>query len=611
MASVDVMKVTRANVNGLDVHLDNKKREELNHSNKHINPELTRYNYYVGCKDWDECKKKMDARTAKSDAITPPQRKIKDRIVATMMEIPVPNAIREQGKEDDFLQEAYKQLQKLYGAENVHGMAVHKDEVHQYIDKDGTKKTSLIHAHALVSAYSTWKRKEKVLDENGEPKRDANGKLVKKDVEVSGINGKHFVTRTMLNELHSSFNQMCLEKFGMEYLTHGDARKKSVEELKQESKYAADVVERMAEYEVECKEKLKKELGKKNSELADINKYIKTALKRSKTFRNANTELKAANSTLIKENAILGQNNAQKAEQCRELDKQLDDMANDVVLATERIKEKNVEYERNMALHQREQIKILQNSIDYLRMRSQYDKKMDPLRKNMYIPEDTSEWDNTDWECWCLEQKYGSLENAIKDIDARVQAANKDMIEQFERLEQVSEFATSVLNEEPEPAYSIKKAVLKNDTVIQNASPDEVREVFELAANLQMYLQQQQILNEQIQAEIEKKEKELEERKKKFDEEKNIKTYEQRKELAKKISDATKDKDAELKSKDTKIRNLKSSLREYQELEKEYPTVKYALDIARKEELNKGMQKLKEVAGYDEHSKNDDYGFER
>ena len=58
MASVDVMKVTRANVNGLDVHLDNKKREELNHSNKHINPELTRYNYYVGCKDWDECRKR-------------------------------------------------------------------------------------------------------------------------------------------------------------------------------------------------------------------------------------------------------------------------------------------------------------------------------------------------------------------------------------------------------------------------------------------------------------------------------------------------------------------------------------------------------------------------
>ena len=628
MASVDVMKVTRANVNGLDVHLDNKKRAELNHSNKHINPELTRYNYYVGCKDWDECKKKMDARTAKSDAITPPQRKVKDRIVATMMEIPVPNAIREQGKEDEFLQEAYKQLQELYGAQNVHGMAVHKDEVHEYIDKDGSKKTSLIHAHALVSAYSTWKRKEKVLDENGSPKRDADGKLIKKETEVSGINGKHFVTRTMLNELHSSFNQMCLKKFGMEYLTHGDARKKSVEELKLESKYAADVVERMAEYEEELRkanenykwendflkkrtETRQKELDEKKRELSAVKVDIERATERSKMLQDKNKGLEVLNSTLKEKNADLEQNIAQKSKKGLSLDRQLEDMAADVVVATERIKKENSEYERLMTSHKQEKVEILKNSLDYLRMRSQYDKKIEYLRKTMYIPEDTAEWDNTDWETWCLEQKYGSLESAIKDIDARVQTANKDMIEQIERMEQVSEFATNVLNEEPKQAYSIKKAVLKNDTVIQNASPEDVQKVFELAANLQTYLHQQQLINEQMQEEMAKKEKELEERKRKFDEEKAALSFKQREEMAIKISNATKSKNDEIKQKDAIIRKLNSKLNAYQKLETEYQFVKSALDTARKEEMNKGIQELKEVAGYDEYSKNNDFGFER
>lgn len=329
MASVNVMKVTRANVNGLSVHLDNEKREEKEHSNKHINKELTKENYFIGCKDWNECKRKMDARTQEVDAASPPKRKVKDRIVAAMMEIPVPKAITDQGQADEFLQASFEQLQALYGVENVHGMAVHKDEVHEYRDKDGTKKTSLIHAHALVSAYATWEGKETIRGENGKPLRDENNKIRKRTVEVSGINGKNFVTRPMLNKLQNSFNEMCKEKFGMEYQTHGDVWNKTVEELKRESEYAANVVERMNEYEreyaAEVEDKFKhlewenkflaervderqKQLDTTKANLSIAKEDIRQAEERIKTLQNENKELEAENTALDIENTVIEQN---------------------------------------------------------------------------------------------------------------------------------------------------------------------------------------------------------------------------------------------------------------------------------------------------------------
>lgn len=49
---------------------------------------------------------------------------------------------------------AYDVLKEYFGEKNVHGGFVHKDEVHEYLDKDGKEKLSLEHIHVLVSAYT-------------------------------------------------------------------------------------------------------------------------------------------------------------------------------------------------------------------------------------------------------------------------------------------------------------------------------------------------------------------------------------------------------------------------------------------------------------------------
>ena len=414
-------------MNGLSVHLDNEKREEKEHSNKHINKELTKENYFIGCKDWNECKRKMDARTQEVDAASPPKRKVKDRIVAAMMEIPVPKAITDQGQADEFLQASFEQLQALYGVENVHGMAVHKDEVHEYRDKDGTKKTSLIHAHALVSAYATWEGKETIRGENGKPLRDENNKIRKRTVEVSGINGKNFVTRPMLNKLQNSFNEMCKEKFGMEYQTHGEVWNKTVEELKRESEYAANVVERMNEYEreyaAEVEDKFKhlewenkflaervderqKQLDTTKANLSIAKEDIRQAEERIKTLQNENKELETVKTTLETKRAELEEDLALK--------KQYEQMANEQNL------EMDKELERKIIEHDEKKLAIesMKNKIEHLEKLQEFANQIEqnPMPKmtkqlvgSGIVVQDTQE---------NIERAYAALE-VVQTLDAR------------------------------------------------------------------------------------------------------------------------------------------------------------------------------------------------
>lgn len=56
--------------------------------------------------------------------------------------------------------------------------------MHNYIE-NGIEKTSLAHAHTLVSAYSEWTTKDGAVRK--------------------GLNGKHFETRDRLNALTKPF----------------------------------------------------------------------------------------------------------------------------------------------------------------------------------------------------------------------------------------------------------------------------------------------------------------------------------------------------------------------------------------------------------------------
>ena len=251
MASVDLQKNTLSGLKGMKVHYDDKLRTERNHNNKDIQQELSKHNYWIGCRSFEDVCNRVAARTAEADLLHPPKTVRKDRVTVISGTIPCPKEIKDAGREDEFMEKAYEILIKQYGSENVHGMQVHKDEVHKYIDFQGggeEERESLIHGHFWISPYAKW-------TEKGE-KRE-------------GINGKNFLKKTTYNELNNEVDRMCRSIFDVAYMTGGIAGKKSVEQLKREN----ETIRQARERAVRAEEKaaaLEEELQEKQKALDHI-----------------------------------------------------------------------------------------------------------------------------------------------------------------------------------------------------------------------------------------------------------------------------------------------------------------------------------------------------
>lgn len=207
MASVNWLKLTPQKAAALSVHFG-KSRGKVNHSNEDIDPARTWANSAIGASSYEEAYTRMKERTAAADAVEPPKRVKADRKIAVMLEYPCPAAIRAQGRDEEFFKAAHALYSAFFGPENVHGTFVHRDEAHEYTDRDGTKRESLYHAHTLVSCY----------------------------VEGKGINCKQFETRARLTELNRAMCEMVRREFGVEYNTGETPRGKTVEALKAEGR---------------------------------------------------------------------------------------------------------------------------------------------------------------------------------------------------------------------------------------------------------------------------------------------------------------------------------------------------------------------------------------
>lgn len=205
MASINVAKFTTAGARGLAVHFDDKKRLELEHANPHIDKTRTQYNYWIGCDSYKEVLYNMTERQRELDTLKPPKRIRADRVTMCSVEIPVPEWLTADGQTDDFLERAYDVLKREFGSANVHGMTVHADEQHEYLDPDDhQRKISLVHGHAFITPEDAEK----------------------------GLNAKACITREKLRDLNTSINDMCLEVYGREYQTHKCSKSLTVEQLK-------------------------------------------------------------------------------------------------------------------------------------------------------------------------------------------------------------------------------------------------------------------------------------------------------------------------------------------------------------------------------------------
>lgn len=233
MASVDWQKAPLSKAGAVGaVHLDKDKRENGNHANKHIDTSKSHLNTYIGADDFAPMLEKVKARIKEVDKENPPERNNgAKRITCIMLETPVPRAVTEQGRDEEYMRDAHKVIEEFFGAENVGGSCGHRDEEHLYIDKDGLEKMSCNHLHTLCAAYSEWidKKEDK---ETGE----------KISIERKGINGKHCKTTPRMRELNKRMDAMSREKYGVPFLTGDTPEKKSIDELKAESELRANIV---------------------------------------------------------------------------------------------------------------------------------------------------------------------------------------------------------------------------------------------------------------------------------------------------------------------------------------------------------------------------------
>lgn len=286
MASVDLQKRKGAqSTKRLFRHCCADTREQDKHKNQDIQKELTAQNTVYGrAGSYAELSKAYDDRIAELDATTN-KNKRKDRVTCIAINIPRPRDLSPD-KVDEFYNKAYELLQKDFGEQNVLGMTVHKDEIHDYYS-NGEKHTSREHGHAFVI-----------------PEKD--GKLVCKQI----------MNKDFLKEINQQFDTMSRERFGVQYLTHDAPRKKSVEELKEQSfQELSDMVEVQTEAvarqavqydlvseELERSRKMTADLTIKNKNLKQENDQL---TEKNRELRTENTELRAENAELRSENKEL------------------------------------------------------------------------------------------------------------------------------------------------------------------------------------------------------------------------------------------------------------------------------------------------------------------
>ena len=248
MAGVEFSKQGTSALGEMSVHFDNEIRgnSKINHSNINIDPSLTRLNYYIGVESYEEIVHKIEEKIKEADAINPPKRLRKDRKTWFSLDVPCPPELEGTLEEDKFFQ-MYFDLLKENGLPVI-AVIIHKDEKHQYYDRNKKEmSSSRDHGHYM-------------------------GACITKD---GRCNCKDLINPEMCRKVQDLIQEMCLKEWGFSYQT-GEGRRgrhKTVEQLKQESQIALQ--EKLARENVDVVFRMrqeKKELAKSIEELDEARK---------------------------------------------------------------------------------------------------------------------------------------------------------------------------------------------------------------------------------------------------------------------------------------------------------------------------------------------------
>ena len=183
--------------------------KDVNYSNPDIDKNRTQENYHIGI-ERNNMYGYLKDTVKKYDAITPPKRVKKDRVVLTGFCFTVPAEIANTNKEQEYFEHCYNWLKKQFGEDNIITADVHRDEIHQYWDNQKNIWTeSRAHMHAEIIPYT----------------------------KTRGVNCKNFMNRDSLKRWHDDLDKYIYAHMGIHDLVYTDSRAigRNTDMLKKES----------------------------------------------------------------------------------------------------------------------------------------------------------------------------------------------------------------------------------------------------------------------------------------------------------------------------------------------------------------------------------------
>lgn len=201
--------------------------KDVNYSNPDIDKNRTQENYHIGI-ERNNMYGYLKDTVKKYDAITPPKRVKKDRVVLTGFCFTVPAEIANTNKEQEYFEHCYNWLKKQFGEDNIITADVHRDEIHQYWDNQKNIWTeSRAHMHAEIIPYT----------------------------KTRGVNCKNFMNRDSLKRWHDDLDKYIYEHMGIHDLVYAESKTlgRNTDMLKKES--------------IEAQAKMVKELNKQVSQI--------------------------------------------------------------------------------------------------------------------------------------------------------------------------------------------------------------------------------------------------------------------------------------------------------------------------------------------------------
>lgn len=204
MASVDFAKQKSAvSAKAVFRHCASDTREKSKHKNQQIDTSKTKENFSVKVTDYKSICKAYDERMKEVEKTNTNKRK--DRVTLLTLEYAIPDEIPYE-KHEEYVKKVNEIVESMYGKENTLGWYVHRDEIHDYTDKDGQRRTSKNHVHGFV-----------VPELNGQ------------------LNAKQCSSRKNMVSLNNAIDDMTKLNYGCPFKVGGKKNNKTVEELKEES----------------------------------------------------------------------------------------------------------------------------------------------------------------------------------------------------------------------------------------------------------------------------------------------------------------------------------------------------------------------------------------